>query len=163
MKTNVRGRRKYKDLDEIDVNILRILQENSHLSVKEIAAQVNLSSTPVFERVKRLERTGIIKKYVAVLDAEKLNMGFSVFCNVKLRSIRHEVVDAFARRICECPEVSECYSVSGQYNFMLRVRVPDMQAYRQFLLKVLGEIDSVASVDSSFVMSEEKSSHSIKL
>lgn len=160
----MKGERKYnKELDSIDLKILRIIQENSNLSVKEIASRVNLSSTPVFERIKRLERTGVIKKYVAVLDADKLNMGFSVFCNVKLRSISHDTVNAFARRICECREVTECYSVSGQYNFMLRVRVPDMHAYRDFILKVLGEIDSVASVDSSFVMSEEKNSYSIML
>ena len=97
-------------LDSIDLQILRTLQKNSTLTTKELADAVNLTPTPVFERQKRLERRGYIKRYVAVLDAEKLGLGLQVFCKVKLKQINHEIADAFARRIMRLPEVTECYS-----------------------------------------------------
>ena len=86
-------------LDQTDLKILRILQQNARLTNKELAAQVNLSTTPVFERLKRLERNGYIKKYVAVLDAEKLNRGFIVFCNVKMRRLSKEIARDFMERM----------------------------------------------------------------
>ena len=92
-------------LDKVDLLILRTLQENARLTTKELAARVNLSSTPVFERLRRLENSGYIKKYIAVLDAEKLNQGFIVFCNVKLRRMNREIAADFARVIHEIPEV----------------------------------------------------------
>lgn len=148
-------------LDDIDREILRALQENGRNTVKEIASRVKLSVTPVFERIKNLERAGYIKKYVAILDAEKLDRGFSVFCNIRLNKVSSDVAAEFVERINDIPEVSECYSVTGQYHFMLRVRVPDMQYYRDFVMNVLGKIDTVASVDSSFVMNEDKCTHAI--
>ena len=106
-------------LDQTDLKILRILQQNARLTNKELAAQVNLSTTPVFERLKRLERNGYIKKYVAVLDAEKLNRGFIVFCNVKMRRLSKEIARDFMERMLNIPEVTECYNISGQFYYML--------------------------------------------
>ena len=97
-----------EDLDHTDLEILRILQKNARLTTKELAAQVHLSTTPVFERQKRLERMGYIRKYVAVLDADKLNRGFVVFCNVKLRRINREIAQDFIERIKDVQKVSEC-------------------------------------------------------
>ena len=123
-------------LDSTDLDILRCLQENARLTTKELAARVNLSTTPVFERLKRLERSGFIKKYVAVLDAEKLNLGFVVFCSVKLKQMSREVARTFVSIIRDIPQVAECYK---------------------------GTIDSIGSILSSFVMKEIKNTHALSL
>ena len=106
-------------LDETDVKILRLLQQDARLTLKEIGARVNLSSTPVYERFKRLEREGYILKYVAVLDVEKLNMGFTVYCSVKLKQQNLEVADTFARAKIGLREVKECFNISGQFDSLL--------------------------------------------
>ena len=103
-------------LDNIDLQILRILQGNARLTIKELAQQVNLSSTPVFERLKRLESKGYIKKYIAVLNAEKLNRGFMVFVSVKMQRLNRDIASEFMKKVSEMPEVTECYNVSGQYD-----------------------------------------------
>ena len=115
-------------LDSTDLDILRCLQENARLTTKELAARVNLSTTPVFERLKRLERSGFIKKYVAVLDAEKLNLGFVVFCSVKLKQMSREVARTFVSIIRDIPQVAECYNISGEYDYLLKIHAPDMWA-----------------------------------
>ena len=109
------------NLDEIDKKILRELQENSRLTTKELAGKVNLSTTPVYERVKRLENEGYIKKYVAVLDPEKLNLGFTVYVNVELVRQSYQGVQTFADRVKDIPEVTECYSVAGKTDFILKI------------------------------------------
>ena len=102
-------------LDRTDLQILRVLQENGRLTIKELAGKVNLSSTPVYERLKRLEGNGYIKKYIAVLDAEKLNQGFIVFCNVKLKRMNRDIAKDFMEMVQELPEVTECYNVSRKF------------------------------------------------
>jgi Lrp/AsnC family leucine-responsive transcriptional regulator len=146
-------------LDKTDLQILRILQNNSKLTTKELAAQVNLSVTPVFERLRRLEAGGYIKKYIAVLDAEKLNFGFVVFCNVKLKRLNRDIVAEFIRVIQDIPEVAECYNISGEYDYLLKIHAPDMKYYQEFILNVLGTIESLGSLRSTFVMAEVKHSY----
>ena len=148
-------------LDETDLLILRTLQKNAKLTTKELADAVHLTPTPVFERQKRLERRGYIKKYIAVLDPDKLDQGLLVFCKVKLKQINHELADAFARRIRLIPEVTECYNTSGQYDYLLKVRTRDMKQYQEFVLNKLGDIDNLASIESTFVMSEVKQQYGI--
>lgn len=150
-------------LDKTDLQILRILQDNSKLTTKELAAQVNLSTTPVFERLKRLESEGYIKKYIAVLDAEKLNYGFVVFCSVKLRRLNHDIAGEFVRVIQDIPEVSECYNISGEYDYLLKIHAPDMKYYQEFILNVLGTIDSLGSLTSTFVMADVKHNYGIPI
>ncbi len=150
-------------LDEIDLQILKTLQKNAKLTTKELAEAVHLTPTPVFERQKRLERQGYIRKYVAVLDPEKLGLGLQVYCKVKLKQINREIAEAFARRIMRIPEVTECYNTSGAYDYLLKVRARDMKQYQEFILTKLGEIDSVASIESTFVMSEVKQNAGIPL
>ena len=150
-------------LDQTDLNILRALQQNSRLTTKELAAEVNLSTTPVFERWKRLERGGYIKKYIAVLDANKLNLGFVVFVNVKLRRMNHDIAMDFVERIREVPEVTECYNISGNFDYMLKVHATDMRSYQAFILDKLGTIESVGSIESTFVMGEIKHIHGIHI
>ena len=150
-------------LDKVDLQILRTLQENARLTTKELAAQVSLSSTPVFERLKRLEREGYIKKYIAVLDADKLNQGFVVFCNVKLRRMNKDIAMEFTRIIQNIPEVTECYNISGSYDYLLKIHASDMKHYQEFILNVLGRIDHLGSLESVFVMDELKHEYGIPL
>ena len=150
-------------LDQTDMQILKTLQKNAKLTTKELADAVHLTPTPVFERQKRLERQGYIKKYVAVLDPEKLGLGLLVYCKVKLKQINHEIADDFTRSILRIPEVTECYNTSGSYDYLLKVRARDMKQYQEFVLTKLGEIDSVGSIESTFVMSEVKQSNGINL
>lgn len=152
-----------ENLDKIDLQILRILQQNSRLTTKELAARVHLSPTPVFERLKRLESGGYIKKYVAVLDYEQLNCGFVVFCSVKLRRLNKDIATEFCNIIRDIPEVTECYNVSGEYDFLLKIHASDMKYYQEFVLNVLGTIDSLGSLTSTFVMDEIKHEHGIPI
>ena len=152
-----------ENLDEIDLQILKTLQRNAKLTTKELAEAVHLTPTPVFERQKRLEKYGYIKKYVAVLDPEKLGQGLQVYCKVKLKQINHEIADAFVRKIQRITEVTECYNTSGSYDYLLKVRAHDMKQYQEFVLNKLGEIESLASIESTFVMSEVKQNYGINL
>ncbi len=149
--------------DNTDLQILRTLQKNAKLTTKELADAVHLTPTPVFERQKRLERNGYIKKYAAVLDPEKLGKGLLVFVKVKLKQINKEIADEFARRINHIPEVIECYNTSGTYDYLLKIRTTDMQEYQQFILNKLGTIEHLSSIESIFVMCEIKQSYGINL
>jgi len=150
-------------LDSTDMQILRCVQENARITIKELAAQVHLSTTPAFERLKRLEKNGYITKYVAVLDAEKLNRGFTVFCSVKLKQMTRDVAKDFISVIKDIPQVAECYNISGEYDYLLKIQSPDMKYYNEFIINVLGTIDSIGSILSSFVMNEIKNSHALNL
>ena len=150
-------------LDKVDLQILRTLQDNARLTTKELAARVSLSSTPVFERLKRLENSGYIKKYIAVLDAEKLNQGFVVFCSVKLVRLNKDIAFEFTRIIQEIPEVTECYNISGDYDYLLKIHAPNMKYYQEFILNVLGTIDSLGSLRSTFVRHEVNHDYGIHI
>ena len=150
-------------LDKTDLQILRILQENARLTTKELAARVHLSPTPVFERLKRLDNEGYIRKYVAVLDAKKLHCGFVVFCSVKLRRLNRDIAAEFTRIVRGIPEVTECYNISGDYDYLLKIHAPDMKYYQEFTLNVLGTIDSLGSLMSTFVMDEVKHDYGIPI
>ncbi|KZE77370.1 Lrp/AsnC family transcriptional regulator [Myroides marinus] len=149
------------NIDEIDLKLLRILSENSNLTTKEIAQKVNLSPTPVFERIKRLEKEGFIKKYVALIDAEKLNKGFIVFCNIKLKQHERFINNKFVDDIMLIDEVVECYNISGDYDFLLKVSANDMKHYQDFVFNKLAMVDSIGSTHSSFVMREIKNAHNV--
>lgn len=150
-------------LDKTDLDILRTLQDNARLTVKELAARVHLSTTPVFERMKRLENNGYIRKYVAILDAEKLDRGFVVFCSVKMRRLSREIATDFAAVIRDIPEVTECYNISGHFDYLLKIHATDMKCYQQFVLNVLGTIENLDSLESTFVMDELKQNYGISL
>lgn len=150
-------------LDKTDLDILRVLQSNARLTTKELAARVHLSSTPVFERLKRLEGRGYIKKYIAVLDAGLLNRGFVVFCNVKMARLNHDIAKEFTRIVRGIPEVTECYNISGNYDYLLKIHAPDMKHYQELILNVLGTIDHLSSLESTFVMDEIKNDYGIPL
>ena len=150
-------------LDEIDMQILKTLQRNAKLTTKQLADAVHLTPTPVFERQRRLERLGYIKKYVAILNPEKLNRGLQVYCKVKLKQINHEIAESFVRKIHRIPEVTECYNTSGNYDYLLKVRAANMKQYQEFVLNKLGDIDSLGSIESMFVMSEVKQDYGLHI
>ena len=150
-------------LDKIDIEILRCLQDNARLTTTELAAKVHLSTTPVYERQRRLEREGFIRRYVAVVDADKLKKGFIVFCSVKLHPLNRDIANNFCERIRTIPEVTECYNISGQYDYLLKICAPDMKYYQQFVLNVLGQIDCVGSIESTFVMEHVKYEYGVPL
>lgn len=150
-------------LDKVDLQILRTLQENSRLTTKELATRVSLSSTPAFERLKRLEANGYIKKYIAVLDAEKLNQGFMVFCKVKMQHMNYDIAVQFAEIISGIPEVTECYNISGSFDYLLKIHAPDMKYYQSFILNVLGRVENLSSLESVFVMDVIKHEYGIHI
>lgn len=148
-------------LDKIDLQILRELQDNARLTIKELASCVNLSSTPVYERLKRLEKDGFIKKYIAVIDAEKMHQGFIVFCKVKMSRLNADIAERFTAFIETTPQVTECYNISGGYDYLLKIHAPDMKYYKEFILEHLGRFDYLASIESVFVMDEVKHRYGI--
>lgn len=150
-----------QQLDRYDIDILRLLQSNSRLTVKELAQAINLSTTPTFERVKRLEREGFIKSYVAVLDAEKLNCGFVAFCYLKLKQHTYDNGIRIMEAVQSIPEIAECYNISGEYDFLLKIYSHDMKSYQQFILRILGDLDCIGSINSSFVLDEVKNTHAL--
>ena len=152
-----------RDLDEIDLRILNILQTNSDITTKELALQVNLSPTPVFERVKRIEKEGYITKYVAILNADKLSRGFIVFCNIRLKHHSKELGLQFMNSIKDINAITECYNISGDYDFMLKIHVENMPHYQDFVLNTLGKIENIGSLQSLFVMGEIKHTYAIPL
>ena len=150
-------------LDKTDIQILKILQENGRITVRELSQKVHLSPTPVFDRMRRLESSGVIKQYAAVLDAAKLGRGFTVFCSVRLRRMGKEIANDFVERIKDIPEVAECYNISGEFDYLLKIYAPDMQYYNNFIIDTLGTIDSLGSLQSWFVMNEIKNSYGFGL
>ncbi|MFC3157388.1 Lrp/AsnC family transcriptional regulator, leucine-responsive regulatory protein [Chryseobacterium arachidis] len=150
-------------LDNKDLQLLRLLQKDAKLTVKELAKEINLSPSPVFERVKRLEQEGYVKKYAAVLDAEKLNLGFTVYCQLKLKSNDSYLAVEFEREIMEIEEVAECYSISGDFDFLLKVYVKDMKQYQNFVFNILGAVPSIGSTHSTFVMGQVKNIHGLTI
>lgn len=146
-------------LDETDILILRDLQDDGHLTIKELSQRVHLSVSPVYERVRRLEREGFIKRYVAVLDPEKLDCGFLAFCYLKMKQHSHENAVQIMERVQNIPEIAECYNISGDYDFLLKIYVRNMKQYQEFVMRILGDIPAIGSLNSSFVLGEVKNSH----
>ena len=152
-----------ENLDAIDIKLLKLLQGNSRLTTKELSQEVGLSISPVYERVKRLENEGYIERYVAILNPEKINLNFMAFVAVKLSKQSNEGAAEFVKVVQGIAEVTECYSMAGNFDFLLKVYAPNMQYYRTFVLDVLGRIESIGNVVSTFVMSEIKQTTSLPL
>ena len=150
-------------LDRTDILILKNLQENGRITVKELAMKVHLSTTPVFERMRRLESEGYIQRFTAVLSPSKLGRGFIVFCSVRLRRMGKEIAHDFVSRVKDIPEVAECYNISGEFDYLLKIYAPDMQYYNNFIIDTLGTIESLGSLQSWFVMSEIKNSYGLPI
>lgn len=143
-------------LDPIDKQLLNLLQTDCKLTSKELAERVNLSPTAIYERIKKLERTGIINQYVALLDAVQADRDFVVFCQIKLIQHAKEYLTTFEAEIISLPEVLECYHISGDYDYLLKIAVKDMGAFRTFMVTKLTTLKYIGSTHSSFGISEVK-------
>ena len=145
-------------LDDTDKKLLAILQEDSKTNIKEVASQLNLTKTPIYERIKRYDQEGIIKKYVGVLDTTKLDTAMVVFCSVSLESQKLDALESFDKAIANIPEVVECYLMGGTNDFLLKVVVKDLQAYHTFSSGKLAALPNVSQIKSTFVLNEVKRS-----
>lgn len=143
-------------LDAIDKKILLILQQNSKTNIKEVALKVGLTQTPTYERIRRLENSGIIEKYVAVLNKEKIGYHVEVFCQVTLLVHSKKMITKFEKAVNRIDEIMECFHVAGNYDYLLKVIVKDMKSYQLFLKNKLSILDSIANVQSTFVMTSTK-------
>lgn len=152
---------KNRTLDRIDLKILRGLQENARISYVDLAAEVGLSTTPCLERVKRLERSGIIRGYQAILDPQALKANLLVFVEISLETQSPAVFDEFRRAVGTLPQIQECHLVSGQFDYILKCRIPEMSAYRQLLGDVVLTLPGVKESKSYVVMEEVKESFSL--
>lgn len=148
-------------LDDTDRKILNLLQGNALLTIREIAERINLSITPVHDRIKKLQREGIIERYVTLLNRKALGRGLTVYCFVTLDKQRQESFLDFNEAIRQMPEVLECAVVSGNFDYLLKVVVSDMEAYNAFYQSKLSVMKSVSHMSSSFVMEEVKSTTAI--
>jgi DNA-binding Lrp family transcriptional regulator len=144
------------ELDPLDIRILNALQEDGRITTLELAERVGLSPTPCARRVKRLEDDGLIDRYVTLLNAERLGIGLNVFVNVRLRSQTKGAIDIFEREIKGLPEVVECYLLTGEYDYLLHVRVADIAALRAFVRDHLVVNESVGATHSSIALEQTK-------
>jgi DNA-binding Lrp family transcriptional regulator len=151
------------NLDASDIRILQLLQENAQFTIKEISQKINLSMTPTHDRIKRLEQEGVIDKYVTILNKKMLGNPMMVYCNITLDKQQKNHFEEFEEAIKQFPEVIECSVISGSFDYLLKVIVKDMSAYNEFYQKKLSDLQSVAHISSSFVMSEVKSTTVIPL
>lgn len=147
--------------DTTDKKLLQLLQEDSRRTTKELAPKLGLSVTAVYERVKKLEREGVISKYVALLDRNKVDKGFVVFCHLKLIQHTREYLTRFEKEVTRLDEVLECYHVSGDYDYILKIFVRDMEAYREFMVTKLTTLQHIGSTHSTFMIGEVKNTNVI--
>jgi Lrp/AsnC family transcriptional regulator, leucine-responsive regulatory protein len=146
----------YHTLDEVDVRILQLLQHDARLTNKEIADKIGKSVSPVFERIRRLNDEGYIKRFVAVLDNKLIQKGLTAFTNVHLRAHTQEIMLEFEREVTRFEEVMECFHMSGEYDFLLKIAVRDMDEYYDFMMHKLARLSNVGTVQSFFVLKESK-------
>ena len=150
-------------LDLLDLKLLGLLQEDSKKTNKQLSNELNLSVTAVYERIRKLERGGVIRKYVALLDPPKVEKSFMSFCQIKLVQHTKTNVTQFEAQVAQLSEVLECFHVSGEYDYVLKVMVRDMEAYREFMLNKLTALPHIGSTQSTFVISGVKNSTRLAL
>ena len=148
-------------LDETDMDILRLLQKNARITIREIADEVHLSTSPVHERIRRLEEKGVIKQYVTIVDGAKVKKGLMVICYCSLRQHSKSAGDKFIKTIMHMPEVLECLTVSGEFDFMLKVVAENMDDYYDFHVNRLSQIENLGNVQSVFVMGVIKQTYQL--
>lgn len=150
-------------MDLTDQKLLELLQQDCKQTNKELSNKLNLSVTAIYERIKKLEKTGVISKYVALVRKEKINKGFVAFCHVKLVQHSQEYVVKFEKEVTNLTEVLECYHISGDYDYLLKVLVQDMEAFREFMVKKLTTINHIGSTHSMFMINEVKHTTAISI
>jgi Lrp/AsnC family leucine-responsive transcriptional regulator len=150
-------------MDSIDKKLLILLQKDSKKTTKELSVKLNLSVTAVYERIKKLEREGFIKNYVALINRSKVGKSFIVFCHIKLIQHTREFLTKFESQVVKLSEILECHHVSGDYDYILKIAVRDMEEYREFLVTKLTTLEHIGSTHSTFMISEVKNTTVIEL
>lgn len=153
----------FMKLDNIDKILLELLQKDAKQTTKALSMQLNLSKTAVYERIRKLEKEGVIKGYTALLDKRKINKAFAVFCHVRLVQHTKEHITSFEREVIKLPEVLECYHVSGDYDYILKISVADMATYREFMTTKLTSLKHIGSTHSIFMIEEVKNTTIVEL
>lgn len=143
-------------MDAIDNKLLTLLQQDTKKTTKELSLKLNLSVTAVYERIKKLEREGVISKYIALLDKTKIDKNFMVFCHIKLIQHTKEFLTKFEKEVIKLEEVLECFHVSGDYDYILKIYVKDMEAYREFMVTKLTTLQHIGSTHSIFMIGDVK-------
>ncbi len=151
------------EIDEIDRKILAVLQNDAHATTEKLSEMVGLSPSPCARRVRMLEANGIIRKYVAVVDQVKVGLPVSVFASIKLERQREEELDRFAKAVMRWPEIVECYLMTGQRDYLLRIVVKDLESYELFLKQKLTRLEGVASIESSFALGQVKNAQALPI
>jgi len=144
------------ELDDIDKSILKLLQEDSRLSNKQLAHQLHRSPNPIYVRVKRLQDEGYIKRYTTILHAKKIGCGVTVYTRVKLKEHSQKTLKAFMQEVVKLDEVMECYHMAGDFDFILKIAINDLDGYNNLLMEKLSKLPDVGTMESTFVMSEIK-------
>lgn len=150
-------------LNKIDIQVLNLLQENGRITIKKMSEILGLSTTPVFERVKKLEKAGVIKGYVALLDERKIGIKQTVFISLTLKEHTRSYLDKFVKEVKVFTEVTECYRITGNFDFLIKVVVLDIEAYENFILTKLSLLPNLGNVQSHIALSETKNSTKIDL
>ena len=150
-------------LDSLDKKLINLLQNDSKQTTKQLSLQLNLSVTAVYERIKKLENQKVIDKYVAIINKNKIEKSFLVFCHLKLIQHSIEYVNTFEREIIKLEEVSECFHVSGDFDYILKIYVKDMEEYRNFMVSKLTAIKYIGSTHSIFAIEQVKNTTAINL
>lgn len=145
-----------EQLDEIDTSILRILQKNSKKTAKEIALKLNLTASPIYERIRRLEKQGFIQKYVAILDKKLINRSVTTICQVSMRYHNEAFIEKFEEQIQSLEEVQECYHMAGEVDFILKINTKGLEEYHNFIKYKLSKIENIGVLNSTFVLKDIK-------
>ncbi|ROH98026.1 Lrp/AsnC family transcriptional regulator [Chryseobacterium daecheongense] len=151
------------NFDETDKKLLSFLQEDCKQTTKELSYKLGLSVTAIYERIRKLESSGVISKYVAILDKQKIDRNFIILCHIKLTQHKKEYILQFEKEVMNLEEVTECFHVSGDYDYIIKIGVKDMDDYRNFMLTKLTTLQHIASTHSSFMISEVKNTTAIVL
>ena len=150
-------------LDKIDSKILAILQKNSNRTTKSIANELGMTTSPIFEHIKKLEKEGYIEKYVAVLNNKKIGLKLTVFIGITLQGHTRSYLEKFVKEINNFPEVVECHRVSGNFDYLLKLVLVDIEDYEQFILTKLALITDLSNVQSYVALSQSKSTNEVNL
>ena len=143
-------------LDAIEKQILELLQVDSSITIKQMAEQLHLSTTPIFDRMKRMEKEGVIKNYVAIVDGRKIGKSLTVFVNISLKEHGKGAINEFVEAITSFSEVLECHHISGNADFFLKLILKDIESYNHFILDKLSILPHIGKVESRFSLSERK-------
>lgn len=144
------------ELDSLDIRLLQLLQHDARHTNKELADKVGMSVTAVYERIHRMEERGLIKRYVALVDREAIGKSLLAFAIVKVKEHSKSALRGFEREVIKFAEVMECYQLTGQFDFLLKIAIRDMKEYNGFLMDKLATLPNIASVETMFVVSEGK-------